>query len=203
MRRFLWAVPLLFALISSGALADSVSIFLIPNYFGDNFGFEQRSAGMTVDVGGGTEIGFFDGFPFPYAPGQTVGGSGTVDLDFGTAKIGGVDHDLYVTSGSLFMSTFTLPTNGASFVTELVELSFGTSAIVLDTGQIINIGGDAKGTVTFALGYTGLYYAYSQFTPAPAPEPGTVVLIVTGLIGIFSVARRRSRASIQPGPTRA
>ena len=158
---------------------------------------------MTVDVGGGTEIGFFDGFPDGYEPGTTLGGLGTVYLDSGNAEIGGINHDLYVTTGSLFMSSFTLPTNGASFVTELVELSFGTSAVVLDTGQIINIGGDAKGTVTFALGYTGLYYAYSQFTPAPAPEPGTVVLIATGMIGIFSVARRRFRASIQPGPTRA
>ena len=203
MRRFLWAVPLLFVLISSGARADSVSFFLIPNYFGDNFGFEQRSAGMTVDVGGGTEIGFFDGFPDGSEPGTTLGGLGTVYLDSGNAEIGGINHDLYVTTGSLFMSSFTLPTNGASFVTELVELSFGTSAVVLDTGQIINIGGDAKGTVTFALGYTGLYYAYSQFTPAAAPEPGTVVLIATGMIGIFSVARRRFRDSIQPGPTRA
>lgn len=191
MRRFLWVTPLLFVLMSSGAWADSVSFFLMPNYFGDNFGFEQRSGGMIVDVGGGTEIGFFDGFPDGYTPGSTLGGYTTVFLDSGNVRINGVDHDLYVTTGSLFMSSFTLPTTGAPYVTELVDLSFGSLAIVLDTGQFIIMGGDQKGTITFEMGYTGLYYAYGEFTPAPVPEPGSLGLIATGVIGILSLARRK------------
>lgn len=202
MRRFLWATPLLFVLISSAAWADSASFFLMPNYFGDNFGFEDRSGGMIVDVGGGTEIGFFDGFPDGYTPGSTLGGNTTVSLDFGNVRINGVDHDLDVTTGSLFMSSFTLPTTGAPYVTELVDLSFGVYALVPDTGQFVNVGGDQKGTITFEMGYTGLYYAYGEFTPAPAPEPGTFGLISTGVIGIFSVVRRRLRSSIRLGPTR-
>jgi hypothetical protein len=196
MRRFLWATPLLLVLISSGAWADSVSLYLAPNYgSGDNFGIEQQIGAMTVIVGGGTETGFFDGFPSEYAPGQTVGGFGTVYLDFGEAEIGGVSYDLNVTTGSLFMSSITLPTNGATTVTDLVELGFNTFATVFNTGQGISVGGSAKGTITFDLGYNGFYYAAGQFTPSPAPEPGTVGLIGTGLIGIFSVARRRLRAS--------
>jgi len=185
MRRFLWAIPLLFVLISSGARADSVTIFLAPNEgFGDNFFIVQQSRGMTVSLGGGTQTGFFD--DYGYAPGSTLGGSCTVFLDYGNAQIGGVDYDLNVATGYLFMSSITLPTNGASTVTDQVMLTFG-ALVTTDTGQTIFVDGTSKGRITFTMGYPGVYYA-GTFT---TPEPGTVGLIGTGLIGIFSVARRR------------
>jgi hypothetical protein len=140
-------------------------------------------------TGGGTPYDFFnmDG----YAPGSTLGGNTTVYLDFGAATIRGVYHDLNVGTGSLFMSSFTLPTNGAStFFTVPVWLSFGASVTVADTGQIIDVSGSSKGKITFFKGYDGLYYAGSFTT---VPEPGTLGLMGTGLIGIFSVARRRLR----------
>src|ERR1700739_4427564 len=123
MTRFLWAVPLLFVLVSSGAWADSVNIFLSPNDgSGGNFGFEQRRNGVTVILGGGAPFYFFNAFG--YAPGSTLGGDTTLYLDFGTAQIGGVNYDLNMGTGDLFMSGFTLPTNGASTVIEPVGLSF-------------------------------------------------------------------------------
>jgi hypothetical protein len=190
MRRFLWVTPLLFVLISCCAWANSISIFLDPNDgAGDNFAILQQSRGMTVFLSGGTPVDFFN--IYGYAPGSTIGGDTTVYLDFGEAIIRGVYHDLNVAEGSLFMSSFTLPTNGAStFVAVPVWLSFGASVTVADTGQIIDVVGSSKGKITFFRGYDGLYYAGSFTT---APEPGTLGLIGTGLIGIFSVARRRLR----------
>ncbi len=198
MRRLLWVTPLLFVLISSAAWADSVNIFLAPNYgFGDNFAFAQYGGGMSVILVGGTQTGFFDSSGL--APGQTLGGygSGTVYLDFGIAQIGGVTYDLNVTTGLLSMSSITLPTNGTSNVTDPVVLSFAALATVANTGQEIGVGGSSKGTITFYY-ENGLYYP-GNFT---TPEPGTVGLIGTGLIAIFSAARRRLRFSTQPGPTR-
>ena len=185
MRRLLWATPLLFVLISSGAWADSVNLFLYPNQgFGDNFAIEQQSRGMTVFLEGGTQTGYFDNTG--YVPGSTLGGPGIVYLDIGFAQIGGVDYDLNVATGYLFMSSITLPTNGASTVTDQVMLTFG-ALVTTDTGQTIFVDGTSKGRITFTMGYPGVYYA-GTFT---TPEPGTVGLIGTGLIGIFSVARRR------------
>ena len=190
MRRFLWATPLLlFVLISSGAWANSITIFLYPNAgFGDNFGFLEQNRGMAVSLWGGTPYDFFniDG----YAPGSTLGGGTIVYLDFGEATIRGVYHDLNVAEGSLGMSSFTLPTKGASTFTVPVWLSFGASVTVADTGQIIDVSGGWRGKITFFKGYDGLYYAGSFTT---VPEPGTLGLMGTGLIGIFSVARRRLR----------
>lgn len=190
MGRFLWAIPLLFVLISSGAWADFVKIGLGPNDgSGDNFGIEQQSNGMTVFLAGGTPVTFFNAFG--YAPGSTLGGSTTVFLDFGSALIGGVSYDLLVSTGSLSMTLVTLPTNGAYTVTDPVVLSFSGFGIVTATGQGIDVGGSSNGYITFVRqGDTGLYYA-RDFTTVP--EPGTVGLIGTGLIGIFSVARRRLR----------
>lgn len=198
MRRFLWV--LLFVLISSGAWANTIStIFLAPNNGGgDNFGFSQQSPGWSVFVSGGTPADYFG--IGGYAPGSTLGGGTTVYLDFGTAQINGVSYDLNVGLGSLFMSSITLPTNGASTVTVPVEIDFSASATTADTGQEIDVGGSSQGKITFVMGYPGFYYP-GAFTITPTPEPGTVALIGTGLIGIFSVARRRLRIFTRQYPT--
>ena len=196
MKRFLWATPLLFVLISSVARADSVNISFGPNSgSGDNFRIEQQSGGTTVILGGGTPFGFFD--DIGYAAGSTLGGFTTVYLDYGSAQIGGDYYDLTVGTGTLFMSSLTLPTNGASTVTVPVTLSFAGSGTT-DTGAIFSAAGSATGTITFVQ-VGGLYYG-GAFTATP--EPGTLGLIATGLIGIFWVARRRLGISAQLGPTR-
>ncbi len=191
MKRFLWAAPLLFVLFSSGAWADSVNIFLSPaeGFGGDNFGIEQQSSGMTVILSGATGALENTG----YVPGSTLGGLSTVYLDGGIALINGVYYNLNpnLGPGVLFMSSITLPTNGFSTVTVPVVLSGGGSATIAGTGQTISVFGTSTGTITFVKnGYNGLYYAGSFTT---VPEPNTLGLIGTGLIGIFSVARRRLR----------
>jgi hypothetical protein len=198
MRRLLWVTPLLFVLISSAAWADTVNIFLAPNEgLGDNFGIQQQSKGMTVVLSGGTQTGFFDDTQYP--PGSTFGGPCTVYLDYGAVEIGGVTYELNVGAATLNMSNFTLPTNGASSATYQVVLSFTGSGTIAETGQVINVSGSSTGNITFVKAYTG-NYSPEAFAPGPGtvPEPGTLGLIGTGLIAVFSVARRRLRISTQP-----
>jgi hypothetical protein len=192
MRRFLWATPLLLVLISSGAWANTVSyIFYGPNQgFGDNLAFEQQKAGTILILTGGTPGDFFNSYN-GYAPGSTLGGLTTVYFDSAYLQSGGFIYDVVITNtGSLFMSSFTLPTptNSTSVIWEPVELSFTGSYTYAATGQTVNVGGTWVGTIPFEFGYGGVYYA-GGFTAVP--EPGAIGLMGTGLIGIFSVARRR------------
>jgi hypothetical protein len=189
MKRLLWATPLLLVLISTSAWADSFSIAFGPNDgLGDNFFVEQQSSGMTVYLVGGTPFEFFNSLG--YAPGSTLGGFTEAFLDGGGAEIDGVDYEVEGSSSSLLMTTFTLPTNGVSTVTEAVTLVFDGSAIIVDTDQVLGVYGSATGAITFSR-IDGLYFAGGFATP----EPGTIELIAIGLFGIFSLARRRLRIS--------
>ena len=89
---------------------------------------------------------------------------------------------------TIFISSFTLPTNGTSF-TQFVEVSFTAMGISFDTGQTIELGGGASGNISFYFSpNTGLYYP-GDFVQAP--EPGTLGLIGIGIIGILGSARKR------------
>jgi hypothetical protein len=69
MKRLLWTIPMLFALISVNALADSVTytitnanLYISPNYGGGgNMGFSMTGNGITLIGDGGTDPSFFDG----------------------------------------------------------------------------------------------------------------------------------------------
>jgi hypothetical protein len=190
MRRILLAALPLFVLISSSAWADSVTIGLDPNFgFGDNFGIiDYQAGGPTVGLFGGTQTGSWDYTGF--APGQTVGGDFTVYLDGGYAAINGNFYELDVSTGDLFMSSITMPTSGVSSFTAPVTLSFSGGGVVDSTGQFFGAGGSVNGSITFTYGTefgSPVYFPGSFVTP----EPGTVGLLGTGLIGIFSAAWKK------------
>ena len=144
-KRFLWVTPMLFVLMLGSAFADS-TIFLIPNDgSGDNFGFLQRGGGVIIGIHGGTAVDFFN--VFGYAPGSTLGGFSTEVFNSGSfAQFGGNSFELAFSGpATLFMSSFTLPTNGKDFTAQ-VELDFSASVfILLDTGpgQPFGVGGGA------------------------------------------------------------
>ena len=181
MKRFLWASPMLFLALSVSAFANStmggITIGLGPNDgSGDNFVFLQ---GNDIFIDGGTPFGFFNNQGYP--PGSTLGGGTQVFFDNGTIKIGGITYDLLFTGpGTLFISPFTVPSNGQA----LTFVSFSAQALVYVNGQplLLNLGGSAS----------WLFSANSGiFTTTP--EPGTLGLMGTGLIGVLGFARKKLR----------
>jgi len=187
MKRFLRFTPLLLFVLLGSAFANSIRIGLLPNDgSGDNFGFFQQSGGVTVFVGGGTPFDFFN--VFGYVPGTTLGGSTDVFFGGGVIRIDGTWYDIsFDAPGALFMSSFTLPNNGKDF-TAHVGLDFSASGSIFNPDQtFISVGGGAKGTIKFSL-VDGVYYPGSF---VQAPEPGALVLVGTGLIGILGIYRRR------------
>jgi hypothetical protein len=191
MKRFLWAIPLVFVLISLRANANSITtIFLIPNDgSGDNFGFFQQSPTRTIEVQGGIPFSVFNAFGF--APGSNLGGTTDVFFDNGSIVIGGISHDLaFNETGTLFISSITLPTNGANGFSTLVTLTFSVGATTVDTFQPVNIFGGATGTATFSL-FDGNYYAQGITATSTVPEPGAFGLVGTGVLSILAAFRKK------------
>jgi hypothetical protein len=119
MKRLLWATPILFVLLSTCALADSVRIVFGPSDFGDNFAGFQYGGGLSASVFGSTPQWFFN--IEGYEPGSTLGGTTYLAIEIGFAKFGGNSYELTpISYGELDLSNFTLPTNGKDFVRVLV-----------------------------------------------------------------------------------
>ena len=179
-------LTLLFAsLTSATALADHLYFF--PNCCGDNFGYVTQMNGHPLVLSGGTDPFFFSSEGYP--PGSTLGGGGDLFLSSTVVWIGGVPTEFSFFPGTLFMSSLTLPTNGRYFRV-LVQIGFSATGINFDTGETMDVGGGANGSISFYFSdAVGLYYA-SDFVQAP--EPGTLGLIGTGLMGI-AAARKRLR----------
>ncbi len=198
MKRFLWASPILLVVISASAFATSTTIFLSPNDgSGDNFGFSQ---GGDLGLGGGTPFRFFNIFG-GYAPGSTFGGATSVFLGGGFIQIGSTTYDLDFTGpGGLFISPFTFPSNGQSFSIQVLA-GFSAQALIFVNGQpqLLNISGSAPGEMQFTWDpSSGLFFGNSVvFTTAP--EPGTLGLMATGLIGLLGAVGRKLRIKAAAG----
>jgi hypothetical protein len=188
MKRSLLGLSLLcFALMSSTAFADH--LYLFPNDgSGDNFGFVGQMNGHRLFLSGGTPYDFFG--IGGYAPGSTFGGGTTLYLYPTVVWIDGspLEFGFPQTDSFIFISSFTLPTNGKDF-TMFAQVGFSGMGISFDTGQTIQVGGGASGQISFYFSpYTGLYYP-GEFVQAP--EPGTLGLIGIGIIGILGWGRRK------------
>ena len=191
MKRFLWVAPILFVVISASAFADTLILFSPNDGSGENFSIVRRGGGATILIEGGTSFFFFG--TDPYAPGTMMGGQADIFFAYGSIQSGGISHDLAFNSGTgtLFLSTFTLPTNGKDF-TVRVRLDFSMSATVADTGQPLNVTGGSLGTLTFHF-IDGSYYADSGGFSQLTPEPSTLGLMGTGLISMLALARKKLR----------
>ena len=89
-----------------------------------------------------------------------------------------------------------LPTNGQTAFTVPVDISFSfPNTFLADTGEPFAVGDGARGTMSFVLDFDGYRPdgGFTQTPPVPpvTPEPNTLALIGTGLIGILSFAHKR------------
>src|SRR6476646_1945516 len=153
MGRFLCFSLLFVSLISLPALADGITLF--PNNgSGDNFAFRSQMNGHLLLLTGGTDPFFLYGGGYP--AGITVGGGGSLFLDSTVIWIDGNPLEFSFDSASIFMTSFTLPTNGRDFIVPVV-IGFSASGFNFDTEQRININGGDSGWIAFQFS-NGFYY---------------------------------------------
>jgi len=186
---------------TGSTFADSIIIGLSPNNgTGDNFGFRLSGPGLVISIDGGVDVGYFN--DLGYAPGSTLGGTTTVffSSDTTTIRIGDTTYDLGQTGqgSTLFITNFTLPDNGKNFAIQVQATFFGSLLYFDANGQLhtFDISRGAPGTMTFTWDPSlGLYFANPVVfsTATVTPEPGSLGLMVTGLISMLGVARRRLR----------
>ncbi len=169
---------------------DGVATF---NLLGSNFSFDGGPAPFVAIPG-----------CWPCAPGRVLSSNfGTSAVNSVTFQINGVGFDTRNFSIGNALSLF-----GPSYVVaETVTLPFTFTGFVTVTGSM---GEELADHIFTGQGFVTLehqlfsppggpsFFQFSRatynFTPAPVPEPGTLLLLATGLAGAGGAALRRRRA---------
>lgn len=187
MTRSLPLILLFVVLTPAAAVADHLYLS-VNDGSGGNFGFVGQMNGHPLALGGGT---LFLNF-FGYQPGSTLGG-GDLYLSSSVIWVDDIPTEFFFPgTGSISMYPMvTMPTDGRDSFRAFVNISFSHTGVTFDDPQqTIDVGGGAFGSITFYRGFDGQYYP-TNFVQAQVPEPGTLGLIGTGLMGIVGVVRKR------------
>lgn len=205
MKRLLWILPIGLLVLTAGAFADSVTfkatsvtLLIVENDgTGDNAFLEIQGGGVSLQIGCGTTYEWFNEFT-QFAPGTS--GFGNTNVFFDNSGVGhlgpyGPDDFAFDSVPTLFVTPFTLPINGKNVTVFLPASLSNLTGEMGPDGQRFTII-LPPGKLKMGFGYdpvNGVYLPDIRMTFTSTPEPGTLVLMGTGLLlTLGSVRRKRS-----------
>lgn len=217
MRRFKWAIPLLFVVCLQFAYADSINTFqlsvfsygFVTNPGGDNAGYFFAGPGISLGGGGSASCGYWCSFGGALSPGTLLVPDIFVDFESseGGVTIGGHTYhgpvDVGLFASSITARGFTFPAGGnvSSIFTVTLPASFAAVRGEVADGTLFDVNvppGELVLTFDYypaANGNSASYYfsqgSYKAQGIPGIPEPGTIGLVATGLGGIVGLIRRK------------
>jgi len=163
-------------LLSLTLTPTGLDLIQYPN--GTNYTYTDTSVSPPVPVNTTAvdPVGILSGTAFSFLAGSKLG-------VFGPAGAG-----ILSCAGSLCGA---LPATPIDLSGPLTPINVGGTAVLLNVTDPAAANPSLTGKFSFALGTTAISFDITQATGTVVPEPGTILLVISGLGGLALVGRRR------------